>query len=296
MSSIALALTALLLAQQGGEQLQDIQVGSSRIGGPGLTESERKASAADEEDDVELSEETLPKKGSPKRLPGLQKIAGRYYRAPMWKDACDRYDQIIEEYGPGPEGLESHPDGKKQAARSFYQCAEIEFRNHEYDKTEALLKKSEQLGTSDYRHSGLRRQMKRETFREEMGKGNVEQSLTAFRSFQAEKPDEDERIWVGEQLAKMAWDAYKTKDQMRLQRRMKELEEIAPMNSEYRRLKDQIEGEGAVLGRLVMFGGGGLVLVLLAMKLTQWRSRAKVTDLENGEVRLGRKNKFIDDE
>lgn len=288
-----LAIPSIAAAQE-GDQLQDIEVGSSRIGGPGLTEAERRRNSDDYVEE-ELSEETLPPKGHPKRLPGLHKIAGRYFRAQMWRDACDRYDQIIDE--AGPDGLASVPEGKAQASRSFLECGEIDFRSRAYDKAEILLKKSEQWGASDYRHAGLRRQMKRETYREEMGKGNVEKALTVFRSYQADKPDEDERIWMGEQLAKLAWEAYQAKDQVRLQRAMADVESIAPMNTEYRRLKDKIEGEGAVLSRVAVISLAAIFVAFVAARLSQWRARSKIEALAGGSLPSGgKKNKFIDDD
>lgn len=288
-----------LFAQDGDDKLQDIEVGSSRIGGPGLTAAERRANSDDWEEEEALTEETLPPKGNPKRLPGLHKIASRYYRGQMWRESCDRYDQIIEE--SGPEGLESNPNGKPYAARSFLECGEIEYRNQAFDKAETYLKKSEQWGPSDYRHSGIRRQMKRDAYRNEMAKGNTDKALTLFRAYHAEKPDEDERIWIGGELAKMAWEAYHNKDEVRMNRMMADLADIAPMNTDYRRLKEKIEDEGSVIGRVLLISLSAIGVALLATKLSQWRARAKVEALA-GEGALfsgggrGKKNKFIDDE
>jgi hypothetical protein len=290
-----LLLAAIPARAQEGE-LQDIKVGSSRIGGPGLTEAERKANEYEGEDDTALTEETLPPKGNPKRLPGLHKIAARYARGQMWKDACARYDQIVEE--SGDEGMSSNPDAAAYAARAYIQCAEIEFRNHKFERTEVLLKQSEEYGPSDYRHGGLRRQMKRDTYREEVGKGNWDKALTVFRAYHAEKADEDERIWLGEQLAKREWEAYKAKDDVELQRAIADTESIAPMNAEHRKLKDKIHDEKTGLSRMLMLAVSALALAGFLGLVFRWRAKAKVADMEEGGGGGGlfaRKNKFIDD-
>ncbi len=117
----------------GGEPgVQDIQVGSSRVGGPGLTPTERAANAAADEEEEVLTEETLPPKGNKKRLPGLHKIASRYVRGQMWREACDRYDQIIDEEGAA--GMDAAPDAKANAARAFLECAESEAAGRKFEK------------------------------------------------------------------------------------------------------------------------------------------------------------------
>ncbi|MCC7381880.1 MAG: hypothetical protein IT384_08630 [Deltaproteobacteria bacterium] len=294
-ASPLILLLPLAAAAQEGEPLQDIQVGSSRIGGPGLTAAERRANE-DVADEPELTEETLPAKGHPKRVPGLHKIAARYARGQMWKDACDRFDQIMEE--AGDEGMRSQPDAAAYAARSYFQCAEIEFRNHKYDKTEALLKKSEQYGPSDYRHSGVRRQMLRDSYREEVGKGNISKALEIFRKYQSEKADEDERIWIGEQLAERAWSAYRDKDEAALERALADADAVAPMNSELRRLKDRIHTEKTVLGNVAMFTIAGALVALALMQIYRWRARARIAALADGDmaIKSGKRNKFLDDE
>jgi len=278
---------------QPGEPLQDIEVGSSRIGGPGLTPNERarNAPSAGDESDTALTEETLPKKGDKRRLPGLHKIAGRYARAQMWKDACDRYDQILDENGP--EGMDADPAARGYAGLSYLKCGEIDSHAaNGADKAEALLKKSERYIKGDYRHAAIRRTMKREAYRTEFAKGNTEKALTIFRAYQAEKADEDERIWMGEELSKIAVAAYNNKDKVALERAMKDCEAVAPLNTEYRRLKEKIDDESQVWTRVITLSVLGLVGVVVLQQLFAWRERARVG--EAGRV-SGKKNKFLDD-
>src|SRR5687767_4489758 len=71
-------------------------VGSSRIGGPGLTREEKSWNEPEEEEEP-LTEETLPPVGHKKRIPGLHQLAKQYAGGQMWKDACEKYDQITSE-------------------------------------------------------------------------------------------------------------------------------------------------------------------------------------------------------
>jgi tetratricopeptide (TPR) repeat protein len=301
-SLLAPPLTAL--AEGDDPPLADIDVGSRRIGGPGLTAKEQAVTDwenSPDEDDSALTEETLPPKGNKKRLPGLHKIAGRYFRGQMWREACDRYDQILEE--EGEPGLDTDPKARAQASRSFLECGDAAYHRGERDKAETLLKKSEKYGPSDYRHSAIRRQMKRDTYRDEMQKGNVEKALVAFRAYQAEKADEDERIWLGEELSKIAWAAYRAKDEVGMKRAIADAESVAPMNTELRRLKDKLADEGAVIGNIVKWVAAGLLLVGALSLIGRWRGRQSVLAADaavsggKSALRLGgKKNKYLDDD
>ncbi len=304
MRSIAISILLVccpLAAWAEDPPLADIEVGSRRIGGPGLTEREQavtKWENSPDEDDSALTEETLPPKGNKKRLPGLHKIAARYFRGQMFREACDRYDQILEE--DGEPGLDTDPKARPQASRSYLECADTAYHGGNFDKTEALLKKSEKYGPTDYRHAALRRQMKRDTYRSEMQKGNVEKAMTAFRAYQADKPDEDERIWFGGELSKIAWAAYQAKDETGMKRAIADAESVAPMNTDLRRLKDKLEAEGAVVGNIVKLVLAGAVLLALGTAFSQWRARARVLSADasvGGGGRLGgKKNKYLDED
>lgn len=299
--SLALVCSPLTALAEGDPPLADIEVGSRRIGGPGLTAKEQAVTDwenSPDEDDSQLTEETLPPKGNKKRLPGLHKIAARYFRGQMFREACDRYDQILEE--EGEPGLDTDPNARTQASRSYLECAETAFRGASFDKAELLLKKSEKYGPSDYRHSAIRRQMKRDTYRGELQKGNVEKALVAFRAYQAEKADEDERIWFGGELSKIAWAAYHAKDEVGMKRAIADADSVAPMNTELRRLKDKLEAQSSVVGNILKWVLAGTAIIALMTAFTQWRARARVLSADasvGGGLRLGgKKNKYLDED
>jgi hypothetical protein len=207
-------------------------------------------------------------------------LAKQYFGGRMWKDSCEKYDQIVDE--AQDEGLTADPDGKKNAARSYLECAQIAFFSGEYEKTERLLKKSEKYGPSDHRHQGLRRKMQRESYRKQMSNGDWQGALDSFRKYQAEEADDDERIWMGEQLATRTWAAYQSKDKVGMKQLMAAAESVAPMNTELRKLKDKIEGEDAVLTNVLLFGGGAIVLVVGATQFSKWRGKARVKRASGG--------------
>lgn len=282
----SLLFTGLIFAAEARAQDDepiDIEVGSARIGGPG-TQEQRKSdaawNAAVEEENAPMTEETLPPPGHKKRIWALHKMARQYFGGRMWKDSCEKFDQIIDEGGDA--GLESEPEGKKNAARSFYECANIAFFSSEYDKTEKLLKKSEKYGASDHRHQGLRRKMSRENYRKLMANGDWQGSVEMFKKYQAEETDEDERIWMGEQLATLSWAAYSAKDKVGLKTLLTTTGEIAPMNTEYRKLKEKIEGEDSVLMNVVVAGAAALLLVIGWTQFSKWRAKARVKSLDGG--------------
>ncbi len=282
----ALIFSALIAGEARAQDDEpiDIEVGSSRIGGPG-TQQQRKSddawNAAVEEENMPMTEETLPPPGNKKRLPGLHKLAKQYFGGRMWKDACEKFDQIIDESQDA--GLETDPDGKKNAARSYYECASIAFFSSEYDKTEKLLKKSEKYGPSDHRHQGLRRKMARENYRKLMANGDWQGAVEMFKKYQAEEADEDERIWMGEQLATLSWNAYSSKDKIGMKTLMEQTEQIAPMNTEYRKLKEKLEGEDSVLTNALLAGVAALLFVVGWTQFSKWRARARVRRMDGGQ-------------
>ena len=153
----------------------------------------------------------------------------------------------------------------------------------DYDKVEKLLKRSEKYGPSEAKHANLRRKIMRETYRKQISNGDTAGALDSFRKYQAEQADEDERIWMGEQLAKRAWAAYQSKDKLGLKEAIRQAEEVAPMNTELRQLKAKLEGEDSVFTNVLMFGGGAIVLVLGATQLSKWRSKARVKGLSSNK-------------
>lgn len=295
MKTAAFVCAVLLLASAPEAQAQetsiDVDVGSSRIGGPGLTRRERRAVAAMDAPDEWITEETLKPKGHRKRLPGLHVLAKRYHDGKMWKEACEKYDIIQEEY---PEdGLKVGKDGgkdvRRMAARSYLSCAKAKFASSDFDKAERLLKKSERFGVSDHRHEGLRRKMMREEYRKKLKNGDIGGAIALFEKYNSKHKDEDERIWLGEQLATKAWAAYKSKDEITLKERMSQLERIAPMNTEYRKLKEKIEAESGIVTQVLGLGLAALLGVVLLNAFAKWRGRAKLGN-------MGPKNPFLDDD
>jgi hypothetical protein len=272
-----LLVPASTLAQDDGEKPLDIDVGSKRVGGPG-TQAQRKADAAydaaAEEEATPMTEESLPKPGDKKRLPALHKLARQYYGGRMWKDACEKYEMIVSE--GGEEALTLTPEGKGNAARSFYECGVIAFNSGDYDKVESWLKKGEREGGSTSKGQLIRHKMLKEQYRRAMANGDVNNAIGMFKKYQAEQTNEDERIWMGEELAKFAWNAYQAKDKMAMDDYIKKAEDIAPMNTELRKLKSKISGEEGVLGNLIMYGGLAVVLVVVGTQLSKWRAKQKV--------------------
>ena len=292
-----LLFAALLLPQaafaQDEEGSVDIgDVGSSRIGGPGLTKQERAWNAAEDEEEEVLTEETLPPPGNKKRIPGLLKLGKQYASGQMWKDACDKYDQVTQE--TSEQSITEIPEAKKLAGKSYIECARIAFTVGDYDKSDALLKKSETIIGSDHRHEGLRRKMLRDQYRKKVTDGDVGGAIALFNQLQAQEKNEDERIWLGEQLASRARAAHEEKDEITRNEMMRYLAEVAPMNTDYRRLKEELEANQSILQNALMFALGTVALVLALGWFTRWRSNAKLRG--EGFTGGGKKNKFLDDE
>lgn len=264
----SLALTPKVWAQSS----PDIEIGSTRIGGPG-TPRQQAAQAAVEAEEY-LTEDSLPPKESKKRIPALHTLAARYVGGKQWVDACEKYDSILDE--GGQEALESDPRGKPNAFIAYLQCAKIAQAGGDFDKAERLLKKSESYGPSDHRHAGIREKMLRESYRKKLSNGDVNGAVQLFKEAQAKAQNEDERIWLGEELAKRAWTAYGNKEEMALKDLMAKLEEIAPQNTEYRKLKEKMAGEAGVAGQIAMMAGVILAVVAAGTLLSKWREAAKV--------------------
>ena len=69
-----------------------------------------------------------------------------------------------------------------------------------------------------------------------------------------DKADEDERIWMGTQIAALADKAYKEKDKIALDRYIQHGDRIAPKNPKLRKLKETIHTEETIVPRA--FGAG----------------------------------------
>jgi len=281
------------IGQDGDTETIDIDFGSTRIGGEGLTAAERRASAYDPDDDELPTEDNIPKIGSPKRLPHLHVLAKRYTTGGMWPEACARYDQIVDE--SGEEGVATHPDGQKLAGKSFLKCAEKEAVIGKHEAAERLLKKSIKFfGKSDYRHDTVRNNMLLESYRKKLRNRDLEGALALYKEYQSKREDEDERIWFGEQLSKLAEDAYKQKDKEMMKQYISYADQIAPRNPDLRRLKDRLETEEKAIPMAI---AGGVICVLLVAFLSwfgRWRGRRRIESASGGQ--LGKKNKYLVDD
>ena len=280
-------------SQEGDSETIDINFGSTRIGGQGLTASERRASAYDSSDDELPTEDNIPKVGSPKRLPHLHILAKRYTTGGMWPEACARYDQIVDE--SGDEGVATHPDGKKLAGKSYLKCAEKKAIIGQQEAAERLLKKSVRFfGKADYRHDTVRNNMLLESYRKKLTNRDLEGALTLFREYQSKREDEDERIRFGEQLSKLAEEAYKQKDKELMKQYISYAEQVAPRNPDLRRLKSRLETEEKAIPMAI---AGGVICVFFVVFFSwfgRWRGRRKIESASGGK--LGKKNKFLDDD
>lgn len=266
-----------------------IELGSSRIGGPGLTEPERRQVQSWSEPPEYVTEETLPDKGKPTRIPSLHTLAERYLGGQQWKEACRFYQMILDE--AGVEGLEAREGAHLRAARAYFECAELAFAQDDFERVEENLQMAEKLGLRSGRHEVLRRKVVKERFRQKLGAGDVERAHQLYDRYQSMgEVDEDERIWFGEQLARLAKDAFARKDELTLRDLMAKLEVIAPMNTEYRTLKEELEGDAELFRNIALVVGSAVLAVMLLSALSRWRARAR--------LRLGRvsSNPFLDDD
>lgn len=287
---ITAAISALVLttsfsveaSAQGEESSPEIKLGSSRIGGPGLTQRERKREAQWDEPEEYLTEETLPKPGTKKRIPSLFVLFFRHHDGQAWKDACQKLDMIIEE--GGEDAVASHPRGPKAAGKAFFHCAKIEFVSGEFEKTERLLKRSEKYGGSTARHTVMREKILREQYRRKLSAGDVSGAIDLFEQAQAMDEDEDERIWLGEQLSSRAWTAYETKNEMEMKDLMARLETVAPMNVEYRRLKEKVEGGEEILFDVLKLAFLVIGFVLAWGAFSRWRAKQKVKSMMGSDL------------
>ena len=221
--------------------------------------------------DTKPIETILPPQGHPKRLVKLHSLAERSYHAHQWQDACRFYLWILDE--AGPEGLNSH----SHAARAFFRCAESAFKAHEEEKVHAHLNRAEQLGLHSARHDVLRRKLVQRRYREKLGADDIEAAMALYEDYQrAGEFDEDERIWVGEKLAERARVALTQGEQTLLRGLLAQLKVIAPLNTEYRAIKSELEQEAQLLFNGLVVTGTAVASVVLLSLLSRWQGRSKV--------------------
>jgi hypothetical protein len=251
-----------------------ISVGSSRIGGPGTSEEQRQAAAESYAEEETFSEDTLPPKDSKKRMPALHVLARQYHGGKMWKEACGKFDTILDEGGEA--ALDTDPEGRTRAAQSYYGCAKDAVMSGDHDKANALLAKSERFAPTTAKHAALREKMLRDQYKKKVADGDLGGAVALFEKAQAMRADEDERIWMGEELAKAAWAAFQSKQKVELDVLLAKLEQVAPMNTEYRRLKDKIAANESTFANAFGLGAIAVLVVLAATALSRWRAQARV--------------------
>lgn len=276
--------TTPALAQESSPK---ISIGSTRIGGPGATDTERRRVAAWNAEEEDWSEENIPAPGHKKRLVALHWLAAKYAGGKAWGEACAKYDTIIDE--GGDEALTAHPEGKANAAKSYFGCARSAFTGAEWEKTERLLKKSEKYGGSSSKHANMREKMLRESYRRKLIDGDIGGAIQLYDKAQAMRNDDDERIWLGEQLSRLAWAAYNNKDRVALDDLLARIERISPMNTEYRRLQEKMSAEENIFKNAFGLAALAVGIVAAGSTLSRWAAKRRVE-------RLTGKNKFEDDD
>jgi hypothetical protein len=288
-----IAATAPERSRAQEETSVDIEIGSSRrVGGRGITDEDRRRYDRATEPDEPLTEANLPGPGEPRRTEGLHTLAERYIGSDMWKEACAKYDLLREE--AGDDAIRERDRGALNAGRAYLGCAKRAYLDGDFDRAEEMLRVSESFIPSSGRHDALRWKMLRDGYREKVGAGDVDGGLEQFRRMQELRTDEDERLWLGEQIAAAAWSAHRKDDDLRRDHLMRLGHEIAPLNVELRRLERQTELTRTVGSNIVLYGVGGFVVVGILTLLSRWRSRARV---QSGLARpRRRKNPFLDDE
>lgn len=283
-------LILLATSTWGQEGSVPIEVGSSRrVGGGGITDEDRARTRAAYAPEEPLTEANLPPPGDKKRIPSLHELAQRNVGGGLWKDACRFYDMIKAE--GGTEAILKHERGKVDGSRSYLNCANAAFAAGDFDRAEMLLTESEKLlGDTTSRHRALRWKMLRDQMREKANSGDVDGAVRLHNELQSLKENEDERVWLGEQLARLAWEAHEEGDELRRDHIMGLATDVSPMNTELRRLEDQLTLQGEVLTNIAIYGGAIVLVIIVFGLLSRWRAAARVG------VKRAPRNKFIDDD
>lgn len=287
---LSLLLSSTLLTPVAQDSLP-IQMGTSRrVGGDGITKEEIRRSQAIREAEP-LTEANLPPPGAKDREAKLQTLAMQQADYNDWDAACRLFNAWLSEFGE--ESLAKVDRGPQQASRSFLECAKKAHAKGSSEEAERLIDKSAGLvsGPSS-RHQALQWKILRDRMHEKALAGAFESAMKLNEQLQAIREDEDERIWLGERLADSAWTAHREEDQFERDRAMALLEQVAPQNTEYRRLQEQMTLGDQVLRNIITYAAGGIAVVVLFGLLSGWRSRARV----GAAGRRGKRNKFIDEE
>jgi hypothetical protein len=270
-----------------------IELGTSRrVGGDGITDEEQARTRAAYAPEEPLTEANLPPPGSKKRIDSLHELAERNAGGRQWKDACRFYDLVLEE--AGLEGFDVRERGRIEANKSYLGCANAAFVAREYDRAETLIARGEKiLGSTTSRHEALRWKILRDQYRAKVGAGDLGGATRLYGRMQDMRQSEDERIWFGEQLARLAWDAHNEGDELRRDTLITAAEEVAPRNVELRRLQDTLQLGDEVLRNILFYGIGSAAVLGLLTLFSRWRQRALVGAAARPKRK---KNPFLDEE
>lgn len=262
---------------------------SAGSGLPGLAEGQSDArplagKAAPAVDGGDKAETNLPAPGSPKRLESLRSLAEQALRQQSWVEAC-RYQGMLLDEGEDGGPWANNSALRELGARAFFRCAESAWRFGEADRVETHLNQAEALGFHPERITHLRRSVLRERFRTHARNAAWAEAERLYQDYQAAgPPDDDERIWYGEQLATHARAAFEAGDETTLGELMRKLEDVSPLNTEFRALQDERLAPTQVLQNLVWVLGASVGAVVLLSFLSRWRARSRVGRVEAKSV------------
>ena len=147
---------------------------------------------------------------------------------------------------------------------------------HEHETAEKRLALSESFGPTTPKHARVRETVLRNRYRKKVENGDLEGALPLFEEAQDMRVDEDERIWLGQQVAEAAWRAYHANDPDALTAWVQRAETIAPLNTDFRRLKDKLREKSAVFRNVIGVMVGVIMFIGLWTGLHRWRSRRLV--------------------
>ena len=218
---------------------------------------------------IKADHEHWPAVGTSERLQRMVLDAETHYKDHNWLSACRIFQLVISE--SGIEALNSSPEIRDHAARSFHKCARLAFRAHDDQDVELYLVQAEKLGLHSVRHEVLRRKLVRRQYHRRLAVADIDGALDLYRTYQASGPkDEDERIWLGEQLANRAQEALDTGNQESFLYLMEHLEAIAPRNRDFRALKRAREKKRNPILSAVSIVGISVGGVLLLSGFVTW--------------------------
>lgn len=218
---------------------------------------------------TKFNRSSWPPLGDPHRVEHMIRDAETHYRDHNWLNACHIYQQVISE--AGIDALNRPLEQRDHAARSFHKCARLAFRAHDDQDVESYLGNAEKLGLHSIRHEVLRRKLVRRQYHRRLAVEDVDGALSLYTAYQAAGPiDEDERIWLGEQLATRAQKALDIGNRENFLYLMQHLEAISPRNRDFRALKQALKQDQNPILSVVGIIGAIVGGILLLSQITTW--------------------------